>query len=55
MLLIVILNLIIFVLFKAAAIDLVREITLSTGEELEVRHYKRLTDLVRRLKQKYYF
>ena len=32
--------------FQAAAIDLVREISLSTGEELEIRHYKRLTDLV---------
>lgn len=31
---------------EAAAIDLVREIMLSTGEEIEVRHYKRLTDLI---------
>lgn len=32
---------------EAAAIDLVKEISLSTGEELEVRSYKRLTSLVR--------
>ena len=31
---------------KAAAVDLVREIMISTGEEVEVRSYKRLTDLV---------
>jgi ATP-dependent RNA helicase SUPV3L1/SUV3 len=31
---------------EAAAVDLVREIMISTGEELEVRHYKRLTNLV---------
>jgi len=31
---------------EAAAIDLVREIMISTGEEMEVRNYKRLTDLV---------
>ena len=30
---------------EAAAIDLVREVALSTGEELEVRSYKRLTKL----------
>ncbi|CAB4069551.1 SUPV3L1 [Lepeophtheirus salmonis] len=30
----------------AAAIDLVRELMISTGEEVEVRNYKRLTDLV---------
>ena len=29
-----------------AAVDLVREIMISTGEEVEVRSYKRLTDLV---------
>ena len=33
-------------LLKAAAVDLVREIMISTGEEVEVRSYKRLTDLV---------
>ncbi len=32
---------------EAAAIDLVREIMLSTGEEVEVRNYKRLTNLVK--------
>ena len=32
---------------EAAAIDLVREIMISTGEELEVRTYKRLTKLVK--------
>ncbi|XP_040574555.1 ATP-dependent RNA helicase SUV3 homolog, mitochondrial [Lepeophtheirus salmonis] len=31
---------------EAAAIDLVRELMISTGEEVEVRNYKRLTDLV---------
>ena len=31
---------------EAAAIDLVREICISTGEEVEVRNYKRLTKLV---------
>lgn len=31
---------------KAAAVDLVREMMISTGEEVEVRSYKRLTDLV---------
>jgi ATP-dependent RNA helicase SUPV3L1/SUV3 len=31
---------------EAAAIDLVREIMISTGEETEVRKYKRLTDLI---------
>jgi len=30
---------------EAAAIDLVREIMISTGEEVEVRNYKRLTSL----------
>ena len=30
---------------QAAAIDLVREIMLMTGEEVEVREYKRLTEL----------
>jgi hypothetical protein len=28
-----------------AAIDLVREMMISTGEEVEVRKYKRLTEL----------
>jgi len=31
---------------EAAAVDLVREIMISTGEEVEVRTYKRLTQLV---------
>ena len=31
---------------KGAAVDLVREMMISTGEEVEVRSYKRLTDLV---------
>ena len=31
---------------EAAAVDLVREICISTGEEVEVRTYKRLTKLV---------
>ncbi|XP_054766320.2 ATP-dependent RNA helicase SUPV3L1, mitochondrial-like isoform X2 [Lytechinus pictus] len=30
---------------EPAAIDLVKELTLSTGDELEIRHYKRLTSL----------
>lgn len=31
---------------EAAAIDLVREILISTGEDVEVRNYKRLTPMV---------
>jgi ATP-dependent RNA helicase SUPV3L1/SUV3 len=31
---------------EAAAVDLIRELCISTGEEVEVRHYKRLTKLV---------
>jgi len=31
---------------EAAAVDLVREIMISTGEEVEVRKYKRLTELI---------
>ncbi|CAH1988279.1 unnamed protein product [Acanthoscelides obtectus] len=30
---------------EAGAVDLVRQLTLTTGEDLEVRHYKRLTSL----------
>nr|CAG4646068.1 EOG090X01V1 [Macrothrix elegans] len=30
---------------EAAAIDIVKEVLLSAGEEVEVRHYKRLTEL----------
>ncbi len=37
---------VIFLLLQAAAVDLVREIMISTGEEMEVRTYKRLTELV---------
>jgi hypothetical protein len=31
---------------QVAAIDLVREMMISTGEEVEVRKYKRLTELI---------
>jgi hypothetical protein len=34
------------VLDQVAAIDLVREMMISTGEEVEVRKYKRLTELI---------
>ena len=42
---------------EAAAIDLVKEIAIFTGEELEVRSYKRLTPLVQQEngKTKFYF
>ncbi len=33
-------------LAQVAAIDLVREMMISTGEEVEVRKYKRLTELI---------
>jgi hypothetical protein len=34
------------ILNQVAAIDLVREMMISTGEEVEVRKYKRLTELI---------
>ena len=41
----VILNPCTYSALQVAAIDLVREIMISTGEEVEVRKYKRLTEL----------
>jgi hypothetical protein len=35
-----------FLNFKVAATDLVREMMISTGEEVEIRKYKRLTELI---------
>lgn len=30
---------------EAGAVDMIGQICLTTGEDMEVRHYKRLTDL----------